>query len=227
MRWYRLALNVFLHGRLSLARWHPARYDATAMGAAEKFEIMDVEDYLAGELQSTTKHEYVAGVIHAMAGGSNRHNAVASNILGALFSRLKGKKCRPFNSDTKIRLRLPAQVRFYYPDVSVVCRQNPPSDSFQDQPVVLVEVISRNTKRTDEGEKKEAYLRIPSLEAYLIVQQEEAAILVYRRTAQGFEREVFVGLEAVIPLPSIEAELPLAEAYESVVLGSEPRSEEE
>lgn len=196
------------------------------MGAAEKFDIISVEDYLAGELNSTVKHEYVGGVVHAMAGGRNRHNAIASNILVALGKRLSGKKCRPFNSDTKIRLRLPAQTRFYYPDVSVVCRLNPPGDTFQDEPAVIVEVISRKTRRTDEGEKKDAYLRLPSVDAYLIVQQENAAVLVYRRTSQGFEREVFTGLDAVIPLPTIEAELPLAEAYEAVELGAEPERED-
>jgi Uma2 family endonuclease len=196
------------------------------MGAMEKFDLVGVEDYLAGELVSTVKHEYLGGVVHAMAGGRNRHNAIASNILVALGKRLSGRKCRAYNSDTKIRLRLPAQVRFYYPDVSVVCRSNPPGDTFQDQPNVIVEVISEKTRRTDEGEKKDAYLRIPSLDAYLIVEQEDAAIIVYRRAAQGFEREVHTGMDAVIPLPTIEAELPLAEAYEAVEFGPDPESQE-
>ena len=64
---------------------------------------------------------------------------------------------------TKVRIQLPSQIRFYYPDVSVICRSNPPNDSFQDEPVLVVEVLSRKTRRIEEGEKKDAYLTIPSL----------------------------------------------------------------
>src|SRR6478752_1079399 len=112
------------------------------MTAAQKLNLISVEDYLAGELVSPIKHEYLGGVVHAMAGARNLHNIVATNILGSLHARLRGRRCRPFNSDTKIRVRLPTQWRFYYPDCSVVCRPNPQDDSFQDDPVVIFEVAS-------------------------------------------------------------------------------------
>jgi len=91
-----------------------------------------------------------------MAGARNVHNLIASNTLVSLGSRLRGRRCRPYNSDTKIRIRLPSHIRFYYPDVSVICRPNPQTDSFQDEAAVVVEVVSRRTRRTDEGEKKDA-----------------------------------------------------------------------
>src|SRR6266567_2592347 len=121
------------------------------MSAAKKLNLISVEDYLAGELQSPIKHEYLGGVVYAMAGARNAHNLIASNTLGALFGRLRGRPCRLYNSDTKIRIRLPTHTRFYYPDVSVICRPNPPTDTFQDDPAVLVEVLSRSTRRIDEG----------------------------------------------------------------------------
>jgi Uma2 family endonuclease len=195
------------------------------MSAAKKLQIVSVDDYLAGELVSPVKHEYLGGVVYAMAGARNAHNLIASNTLGGLHARLRGHRCRPYNSDTKIRIRLPNQVRFYYPDVSVICRPNPQTDSFQDEPAVIVEVVSRRTRRTDEGEKKEAYLTIPSLGAYLIVEQESPAVVVFRRTEQGFVREVYVGAEAVIPLPEIETELPLAEIFDAVEFVPEPDPE--
>ena len=102
------------------------------MSAARKLNLVPVEDYLAGELVSPVKHEYLGGVVYAMAGGRNAHTIIASNVLGSLHPRLRGRRCRPLNSDTKIRIRLPTQVRFYYPDVSVICRPNPQDDSFQD-----------------------------------------------------------------------------------------------
>src|SRR5262245_43140779 len=133
------------------------------MSAAKKLNLVSVKEYLAGELISPIKHEYLGGVVYAMAGARNVHNVIAGNIFAALHGRLRGRRCRPYNSDTKIRVRLPTQVRFYYPEVSVVCRPNPPTDSFQDEPAVLFEVLSRKTRRIDEGEKKDAYLTIASL----------------------------------------------------------------
>lgn len=192
------------------------------MSAIEKSELITVEDYLAGELASPVKHEYVGGVVYAMAGARNAHNLIATNALVAFGTRLRGQPCRPFNSDTKLRLRLPSHVRFYYPDVSVICRSNPQVDSFQDEPAVIVEVLSRATRRIDEGEKKDAYLTIPSLAVYALVEQERPAVIAFRRGQLGFVREVYQGLDAVLPLDEIGITLPLAEIYETVEFIPEP-----
>src|SRR5438105_10241135 len=141
------------------------------MSTAKKLNLVSVEDYLAGELISPVKHEYLGGVVYAMAGARNMHNVIASNTLVAVGSRLRGRPCRPYNSDTKIRVRLPSHVRFYYADASVICRPNPQTDAFQDEPSVLFEVLSRGTRRIDEGEKKDAYLTIPSLGVYVLIEQ--------------------------------------------------------
>jgi Uma2 family endonuclease len=196
------------------------------VSTAKKLRLVSVEDYLAGELTSPVKHEYLGGVVSAMAGARNAHNLIATNALGALHARLRGRPCRPFNSDTKIRLRLPTHVRFYYPDVSVVRRPNPQTDSFQDEPAVLVEVLSRRTRRIDEGEKKEAYLTIPSLAVYVLVEQDAAAVVAFRRTEGGFVREAYEGLDAVLPLGEIGIDLPLAEIYEAVEFAPEPEEDE-
>lgn len=196
------------------------------MSAVKKWNLISVEDYLAGELVSPIKNEYLGGVVYAMAGARNLHNIIATNVLGALHGRLRGRPCRPFNSDTKVRIRLPMQVHFYYPDASVVCRPNPPDDSYQDEPVVVVEVLSRKTRRIDEGEKKDAYLTSPSLAVYLLVEQDMPAIVAFRRTEQGFVREVYEGLQAEVPLGEIETILPLAEVYETVEFRPEPEEDE-
>jgi len=196
------------------------------MSAAEKLNLISVDDYLAGELMSPVKHEYLGGMVYAMAGARNAHNLIASNTLGALHGRLRGGPCRPYNSDTKIRVRLPTQVRFYYPDVSVICRANPQTDSFQDEPAVLFEVLSRRTRRIDEGEKKDAYQTISSLGVYVLIEQEAAAVVLFRRTETGFVREVYKGLDAVVPLGEIGIELPLAEIYEGVQFAPEPQEGE-
>jgi Uma2 family endonuclease len=107
------------------------------MTALEKPAFVAIEDYLAGEELGETRHEYLGGSIHAMAGGTNDHAAVAANAVVALGSRLRGKPCRPFGSDTKVRIELPEHTRFYYPDVQVVCSRNPGNERFQEHPVVV------------------------------------------------------------------------------------------
>ena len=197
-----------------------------SMTAAPKLRLVSVEDFLAGELVSEVKHEYLGGYVYAMAGARNVHNQIASNVLGLLHARLRGKPCQPFNSDTKIRVQLPTHVRFYYPDVSVVCDPNAPDESYQDRPVVVVEVLSNKTRRIDQGEKKDAYFALPTLKVYLLVEQDSSAVTAYRRTELGFIQETYFQLDATVPLAEIGVELPLAEIYEGVEFVPELDDEE-
>jgi Uma2 family endonuclease len=190
------------------------------MSAIQRPNLMSVEDYLAGELDSPVKHEYLGGVVYAMSGAKIAHNRIATNITGLLHARLRGQPCQPYNSDTKIRIRLPTHTRFYYPDASVVCHSNPPDDSYQDEPVVVFEVIPEATRRTDEGEKRDAYLTLQSLSIYVLAEQDGPLLVVYRRTDHGFKREIYEGLDQVLPLPEIATELPLAEIYEGLEFAS-------
>jgi Uma2 family endonuclease len=190
------------------------------MTAAKQIELVSIADYLAGELVSDVKHEYSGGYVYAMAGARNVHNRIATNWLLALGQRLRGKPCEPFNSDTKVRIQFPTHTLFYYPDGMVVCEPNRADETFQDKPVVIAEVVSEATRRIDEGEKREAYLTIPTLAAYLVVETERPRVVVHRRTERGFVAEAYEGVAAVIPLDSISAELPLAELYERVEFAS-------
>lgn len=197
------------------------------MSSAPKQTSISVDEYLEGELISPIKHEYIDGVVYAMAGARNQHNVIAGNIFARLHYRMVDKPCQPYNSDTKIRIRLPHQVRFYYPDASVVCRPNPPEDSYQDSPVAIVEVLSKKTRRIDRGEKKDAYLTIPSLRMYLLVESDRPEVVAYRRTRKGFVREMYQGLDSIVRLPEVEAELPMAEIYKGAIFGHEPEDEED
>jgi Uma2 family endonuclease len=181
---------------------------------------VSVQDYLISEVRSPARREYVGGIPYAMSGARNVHNQISSNILGSFWTRLRGSRCRPFNSDTKVRIRLPGEVRFYYPDVLVTCRPNPQDDVFQDEPAVIVEVLSPDTRRIDEGEKLLAYQAIPALRAYLLVEQSTARVIVFRCTSEGFAREVHSGRDVTVPLPEIGCELPLAEVYDGVAFAA-------
>jgi Uma2 family endonuclease len=197
------------------------------MTAAKQIELVSVEDYLAGELASDVKHEYSGGFVYAMAGARNVHNRIAIALLGSLYAQLRDKPCEPFNSDTKVRIRFPTHTRFYYPDAMVVCEPNPANDTFQDHPVVIAEVVSEATRRIDEGEKRDAYLTISSLMAYLVVETDRPRVVVHRRTDSGFVAEAYEGAGTVIPLDAIDAELHFAELYERVVFQREGANDAE
>ncbi len=186
------------------------------MTALKQIELVSVEDYLAAELISEVKHEFLGGYVYAMAGARNIHNRIAGAFLGSLYNQLRGKPCEPFSSDTKVRIRFATHTRFYYPDGMVVCEPNGPEDTFQDRPVIIAEVISDATRRLDEGEKREAYLTISTLTAYLVIETDRPRVVVHRRTDSGFVAEVYEGIDGVIPLEAIDAELSLGALYERV-----------
>jgi Uma2 family endonuclease len=191
------------------------------MTAAKQIELVSVEDYLAGELAADVKHEYSGGYVYTTAGAKTAHNRIAGNCFGSLHRRLRGKPCEPFNSDMKVRIKLPTHTRFYYPDVMVVCEPNPPESSYQDRPLVIAEVISDATRRIDEGEKREAYLTIPTLASYLLIESDRPRVVIHRRTEHGFIAEAYEGVDAVISLYAIDVDLPLAELYERVEFSAE------
>ena len=193
------------------------------MTAAKRWALISIEDYLAGELRSDVRHEYLAGRVYAMAGGRTVHNRVAGAFYGAMYAQLRGKPCEPFNSDMKVRVRIRTRTHFYYPDALVVCEPNPPDSSYQDNPVVIAEVISESTRRIDEEEKLNAYSTIPSLRAYLLIETASPRVIVLRRKEGDaeFVPESYEGLEAVIPLPAIKAELRLADLYARVEFGAD------
>lgn len=186
------------------------------MTAAVPSPLLSVDEYLAAEAASEVRHEYLGGYVYAMAGGRNVHNLIATNFLVSVGGQLRGGPCAPYNSDTKLRIRLASHTRFYYPDAMVVCAPNPPDDPFQDAPAVVAEVLSPETRRVDEGEKREAYLTIPTLRTYLLVESDRPRVVVYRRGDQGFALEEYAGLEAVVPLGEIQVELPLRDLYARV-----------
>lgn len=199
---------------------------AIDMSSAAEDNLTSVRDYLSGEATAKRKHEYVDGVIYAMVGASNSHNRIATNATGSLHSQLRGKPCEVFNSDTKVRVRTQRETRFYYPDCLVVCHPNPPGDSFQDDPAVIIEVLSESTRRVDEFEKRDAYLSIPRLSVYVLLEQSTAVAGVYRRADNGFKREIYRGMDATIDLPEVGCRLPLADAYDRVEFIPRPADEE-
>jgi len=145
------------------------------------------EQYLALERDAEMKHEFVDGEIYAMAGGSPRHNALASRISAAL-ERGRPSGCTAFQSDQKVRVL--ATGRVAYPDASITCGslERDPADHTGHtitNPTLLVEVLSPSTEDVDRISKRRDYQLIPSLREYVLVSQVEPRVEVYRRNDSG------------------------------------------
>jgi len=186
--------------------------------AVQHAPLISPEEYLAAEVASECKHEYLNGMVYAMAGATQRHNDLATNILGTLHGRLRGRPCRPYGSDMLVRVERGLDLRFYYPDVSIICRPAGPKERVQSEPVVIFEVLSESTARTDTGEKRMAYLTIPTLEAYVLVDSDRREVTVWRQMADQWAPEVLTAPEAALEFASANCALSVGEIYEGTGL---------
>jgi Uma2 family endonuclease len=163
-----------------------------------------------------TKHEYLAGVVYAMAGASRGHNLIAGNIFGELRNQLRGKKCVPFGSDMRLRIRNPSATFYYYPDVTVECEETPGDEI--EKPSVIFEVLSPDTERSDRSDKLVNYQNLPSMRVYVLVDQYKAAVTVFRRGEDdAWAMEVLGSIDDTLVLPEIGCSLSLRSMYERVL----------
>lgn len=180
--------------------------------------IFSKSQYVALENEALTKSEHVNGEIYAMSGGSIKHADIGGNAYAALHSQLRGKPCRPFNSDLRIEV-LETEATFY-PDVSVAC---PPVEQSLDDPyaitnpVALIEVLSPSSEEFDRGEKWEHYQRVSSLEDYVLISSEKMRLEHYaRQDDNSWLLRVYEQPNDAAVLASIGCHLHLEEVYERV-----------
>ncbi len=177
---------------------------------------LSVADYLEGERHSEIRHEYVAGLVFAMVGGTLGHNRVTGNIYAFLRNHLRGTPCSAYMSDVKVRIE--AADAFYYPDVVVSCEPADLKDSFLTAPVLVVEVLSPSTENIDRREKLLNYPKLASLREYVLVSPDDVRVEVFRRVGTAFGEVVIHGPEdSGVELMSVDAVVPLAEIYAGVV----------
>ncbi len=184
------------------------------MGQTAEVKPVDAEQYLEGERFAEVRHEYVNGRVYAMVGASARHNVIALNLAMALRERLRGGPCQVFMSDVKAHVRTASDECFFYPDLMVACDPADDHDYYRDRPVLIVEVLSDSTERTDRADKFHAYRALDSLEEYVLVAQDVPRVEVYRRgTAWDLELH---GEGDALRLDSVDLDLPVEAVYESV-----------
>ena len=175
--------------------------------------LYTLEEYLRLEEYANVKHEYLDGVIHAMAGGSPEHGALTMRIGAALIPQLRGRGCTVYSSDVRVRVR--ATGLSTYPDLSVGCGQrevDPLDPQALVDPVVLVEVLSPSTEAYDRGEKFRHYQRIPTLREVLLVAHDRREAETRRRSEGGWDREI-VGAGGSVELTSIGCRLEVDALY--------------
>jgi Uma2 family endonuclease len=184
------------------------------MASATIIPRITPEQYLALERKADFKSEYHNGYIIAMAGASSQHNLIAGNLYGETRSQLKGRPCRAYVSD--MRLRVTPTGLYTYPDVMAVCGEPRFSDDEVDtllNPTMIAEVLSPSTESYDRGDKFAQYCQLASLREYVLIAQDK--VLVERYTQQGNEwlRTDFKSLDDALPLASIGCEIALREIY--------------
>ena len=184
------------------------------MSLPRRAQYVGVTEYLEGEKDSNTRHEYIDGQIYAMAGASDRHNRIAGNLYNRLDDHLGDGPCEPFISDMKVWV---SETVFYYPDVVVAC-DGPGADAYyRRQPRLIIEVSSPGTERIDRSEKLLAYKQMKSLREYVIVSQDRIHIEVFRRQrGDRWHWEVLTELEDELHLESVGLTLAVAQVYRRV-----------
>ncbi len=181
---------------------------------------MTVEEYLEWEPQQEVRYEYFYGEVFAMTGGTIPHNDIALNLYTALRPYLRSRGCRVNVSDVK--LQLSSQKQYYYPDLIVSCDpQDLNARKFIQHPKLLVEVLSPGTSAKDRDEKFTYYLRIPSLQEYILIDSEKISVERYCRGEGRMWLYYPYTSGDIITLSSIEFEFPIELLYEDVGLGTE------
>ena len=167
-------------------------------------------DYLAGERDGQIRHELIGGQAYAMTGASDKHNKICGNLFAELRNALKQKNspCTAYVNDMKVRV----QHDFYYPDIMVVCdSQDKENDYYKTRPIIVVEVLSPTTRRIDKTLKRQAYQSLESLQAYVLVEQNQAEIEVFSRQ-NGWRSDYFY-LGDTIAFEAVDVKVAVEDIY--------------
>ncbi len=187
---------------------------------------LTIEEYLAFEREAEERHEYLDGVLYAMAGESPAHGDISANLVYELMRQLRDRPCRVRVKDTKVfsgsllqaQLRKSRKGLFSYPDIVVVCEEPHYLEHHPEvltNPQVLIEVLSDSTGAFDRGEKFIRYRRaLPSLSDYILVWQDMPLIEHFIRQADGnWLMVTALGLDARLDIASLGCRLKLSEVY--------------
>jgi Uma2 family endonuclease len=186
--------------------------------AATALKYISPLEYLEAEVLADEKHEYFDGRIIAMAGAREAHNRIVGNLIGEIHSSLKGKSCDVFPSD--FRVTTPSSNSYMYPDVSIVCDELKKREYEFDtltNPSVVIEVMSNDTRKSDEGYTFFYYKEIPSLYEYILVDSVQPyvhSICKQKDDVRKFER--IADINSTVSIQTIDLSLSLKDIYNKI-----------
>lgn len=186
---------------------------------AYKKEDFTDQDYLEFERNADTKHEFRNGKIVAMAGASDTHNVIVSNLFLDVGVQARKNGCRTFSGDMRVKAET---GNYFYPDIVITCGEREFEDEENDvllNPKVIIEVLSKSTKLKDRNEKFDSYLKLESLTDYVLVEQNEMRIEHYFRTDENeWKFRLLENAEDELVFNSINCRVFLNEIYTEVEL---------
>ncbi len=183
-------------------------------------EPMTVEQFLGWERRQELRYEFDGFQPIAITGGSYGHDRISINLTAALLTRLRGKPCQPHGGNLKIEVM--GSIR--YPDAYVTCGPIKPDSMIAPDPVVVFEVLSKGTARTDRVVKNREYAATISIQRYVMLEQAEIAATMFERVGEDWVGRLLAA-DALLDMPEIGIELPLAELYDGLDLASPPEDE--
>ena len=179
---------------------------------------MTLAEFLAWEERQEPRYEFDGFAPVAMTGGTAAHDRITFNLQKVLDARLTGKPCQPWGPNMKIVV----DGRARYPDAFVVRQPVPPTATAAGNPVVVFEVVSEGSAAIDLIDKNREYRATSSILRYVILQQNRMAALVFTRRGPDWLSEITAGPDAILRLPEIGIEAPLAEIYGTVAVEENP-----
>ena len=183
---------------------------------------MTLAEFLEWEERQPMRYEFDGIGPVAMTGGTYGHSTIQGNLATALGGRLRGKRCRFHGSHLKFQ---GAEGHVRYPDGMVLCSPVDRTATVVYDPVVVFEVLSPSTARDDRIVKAREYQATPSVQRYVMLEQDGVSATVYARSGETWTHEILIA-DSVLALPEIGVELPLAELYEGVVFEANQNSDE-
>lgn len=180
------------------------------MSIAKKQSTISEVEYLAGEQVSEIKHEFIDGQVYAMTGAKVNHGRISGNVFSEFRTHLKGSPCEPLGPDMMVKVG----TKYFYPDVIVDCKFDESQPQYTDSPILIVEVLSKSTSRMDRTTKRLAYINMPSVEEYVLIEQDFVDIEVMRKSDGWQSTHYFLGDN--VEFKSIGLTLATKDIYERV-----------
>ncbi len=182
---------------------------------------MSADAFLEWCLFQEERYELIDGAPVAMTGATGRHDRILMNAHGILFNQLRGHRCRPFSSDTAVRI--PAgNIR--RPDAGIDCGPFNETETWAGAPYLVVEVLSPSTRAFDMVDKVEEYKTIPSLRHIVLVDPDTPEARHWSRPDdRPWLFDVLEGLDSVVRLPEVPATLDLVTLYEGLTFRPRPQ----